>query len=161
MAGTSLPVPRPRGKARRAHEVIDRIMSGKTTDTQRGAIMKRLGLTAWSPRGIVDAMKRNPLTTGLVALELYDVSSEVITSLVDEYPEIEQILPIPEETRLGDTSSAAGILEYRDEFADIQTAIAYFGNEQRFRAVRRALAMSDETLAMHAKFRSMARGLRL
>lgn len=132
------------------------------TPEQMNKVSKRLSMDSFNPKRVLAAMKDNPIMTYLIASDIYGAASPILEMMAAENPEVAAIVEHTEPvSTVAATSSVADINEFTDEFANIRTAVAFFGSFERYQEIKRAMTFPAEVDALYIQFRTMARGLRL
>lgn len=119
-------------------------------------IATRIGGAA-NPSAILAAMKNNPVTTALVGVELFGVSSDFVKTVVNDNPEITQLIERisdidyqPDEFSAVD-DAGTGLVRYKDEFDLIEECSRFLGGRERLMKFRNLLKISDEVFRLHAQ----------
>lgn len=141
-----------------AARTVTKVLAKMSSNKDRlGAVSKRLGRDFSSLDELKGYIKNNPAMSGLVALELYDLGSELYSLMADD-PVMARVVETAMNIRSPDPISALetdrGSLD--DELIAIQAACRRFGDDA-FLQLRKAISCSDEVVAHYFTERDRAR----
>lgn len=117
-------------------------------------------------QGILNAAKNNKLTTAMILYELGTEGADLLADLRINDESVDQLVhvldqePVDSVNFAGNSGGLNGTLgNFTDEFRDLSSAIVHYGSLERFLAVKRALQLDKETIALYIQTRSMGRSL--
>lgn len=142
--------------ARTASKLIEK--TGSSSD-KLSSLSKRLGRTFSSVEELGSYIKANPAMSGLVAIELYGLGSELYQLMAEDEElaaAVTMALGIQSPDRLSALQTDAGAMD--DEIAAIQATCRRLGDDG-FLQLRKAVNCDDDVVAYYFSERERARKL--
>lgn len=123
---------------------------GRAAGPTLSRIAARIG-TAASPSAIMATVKANPVTAGLVAVELWGAGSDIVKEMSAASPEVaEAVSAIGYRPDSGDASVDEGLGKFDDEFQLLEQAADILGGFDNFITLRNALKCDDQVVTLYS-----------
>jgi len=103
-------------------------------------------------------IQNNKITTAMVLYELGGLGAELLAELRASDPDVNTMIDVLETPPVDNFVSGefTPVENFEDEFEAISTAITHYGSLERFLRVRRALVVTDETIAYFLRIRQLS-----
>lgn len=123
---------------------------GRAAGPTLSRIAARIG-TAATPAAIMAAVKANPATATLVAVELWGAGSDILKEVSAASHDVAEALSaIGYRPDSGDASVDEGLGKFDDEFQLLERAADILGGFDSFITLRNALKCDDEVVTLYS-----------
>lgn len=123
---------------------------GRAAGPTLSRIAARIG-TAASPAAIMAAVKANPVTASLVAVELWGTGSDIVKEMSAASPDVAEALSaIGYRPDPGDAAVDEGLGQFDDEFQLLERAADILGGFDSFITLRNALKCDDQVVTLYS-----------